>query len=92
MELQTPAGSSKSEGDGMTVDSDGRYFVTSALGIQMFDWTGRLSGIIARPQPKGTVSCAFGGPEFNYLYACSSDKIYRRKLQVHGSAPLKANH
>ena len=84
MELRTPVGSSRSEGDGMVVDADGRYYVTSAVGIQMFDWTGRLGGVIARPQPKGTVSVALAGPELSYLYACSSDKVYRRKLKVKG--------
>ena len=84
MELRTPVGSSRSEGDGMAVDADGRYYVTSAVGIQMFDWTGRLSGVIARPQPKGTVSVALAGPELSYLYACSTDKVYRRKLKVKG--------
>ena len=68
----------------MTVDAEGHYFVTSAIGIQMFDATGRLSGVITRPQAKGTVSCAFGGKDFAYLNACSSDKVFRRKLKVRG--------
>ncbi len=88
MTLQTPAGKSESAGDGMTVDSAGHYFVTSALGIQMFDARGRLSGIIAPPQNKGTVSVAFAGPGLVYLYACSSDKLYRRKLQTPGVWPF----
>src|ERR1044072_1696715 len=53
MTLLTPAGKPESAADGMTVDAVGRYYVTSALGIQMFDWTGRLGGVIARPQNKG---------------------------------------
>lgn len=89
MTLRTPIGKSESAGDGMTVDSMGRYYVTSALGIQMFDWTGRMGGVIARPQNKGTVSCAFAGPHLEYLYACSSDKVYRRKMQAHGAAPFR---
>src|SRR3954464_7258848 len=44
MTLRTPVGKAESAGDGMTVDATGHYFVTSALGIQMFDSTGRLSG------------------------------------------------
>lgn len=86
MALRTPLGKSESAGDGMTVDTMGRYYVTSAIGIQMFDWTGRMGGVIARPQNKGTVSCVFSGPKLEYLYACSSDKVYRRKLQAHGVA------
>jgi enterochelin esterase family protein len=84
MTLRTPSGRPDSGGDGMTTDAQGRYYVTSHLGIQMFDATGRLGGVIARPQNKGTVSVAFAGPNLEYLYACSSDKIYRRKTQAKG--------
>ena len=89
MTLRTPTGRPESAGDGMTVDSLGRYYVTSAVGIQMFDWTGRLSGVIARPQNKGTYSCGFGGEKLQYLYACSSDKIYRRRLQAPGALLIR---
>jgi gluconolactonase len=50
----------------------------------MFDSTGRLGGVIERPQNKGTVSVAFAGPNLEYLYVCSSDKIYRRKTKAKG--------
>ena len=86
MELRTPVGTPRSEGDGLTVDADGRYYITSAVGIQMFDWTGRLGGVIARPQPKGTVSAAFAGEGLSWLYVCSADRVYRRRLQVKGFA------
>jgi enterochelin esterase family protein len=85
MELRTPTGRPDSGGDGMTTDTEGRYYVTSHAGIQMFDSTGRLGGVIARPQNKGTVSVSFAGPGLQYLYACSSDKIYRRKTKATGA-------
>jgi enterochelin esterase family protein len=88
MTLRTPTGKTESAGDGMTVDAMGRYYVTSALGIQMFDSTGRMGGVIARPQNKGTVSVAFAGPKREFLYACSSDKLYRRKMQTPGMGPF----
>ncbi|MDA1276972.1 MAG: SMP-30/gluconolactonase/LRE family protein [Verrucomicrobia bacterium] len=72
------------KGDGMTTDQAGRYYVTSDLGIQMFDPTGRMGGIISKPQNKGTVSVAFAGRNLDYLYAASSDKIYRRKTKAKG--------
>ena len=84
MTLRTPVGKPDSGGDGMTTDAQGRYYVTSHVGIQMFDWTGRLGGVIARPQNKGTVSVTFAGANLDYLYACSSDKIYRRKTRATG--------
>ena len=72
-------------GDGLTTDAQSRCWITSHLGIQMFDPNGRLGGIVSRPQEKGTVSCAFGGPDRAWLYACSSDKVYRRKTLTHGA-------
>lgn len=84
MELRTPVGRADSGGDGMTTDTEGRYYVTSHAGIQMFDSTGRLGGVIDRPQNKGTVSVNFAGPNLEYLYVCSSDRIYRRKTQARG--------
>jgi gluconolactonase len=84
MELRTPVGKTDSGGDGSTTDAAGRYYVTSHLGIQMFDATGRLSGVIAKPTSKGCVSVAFAGPGLQYLYACASDKVFRRKTQAKG--------
>ena len=74
-----------SGGDGMTTDSQSRYYVTSHAGIQMFDWTGRLGGVIAKPSDKACVSVAFAGPDNQYLYACASDKVFRRKTLVKGA-------
>jgi gluconolactonase len=92
MTLRAPVGKADSGGDGMTADAQGRFYVTSHLGIQMFDWTGREGGLIAKPQNKGTVSVTFAGPNLEYLYVCSSDRIYRRKTQTKGvlffQAPL----
>ncbi len=90
MTLSCPVGKSESAGDGMTTDTVGRYYVTSALGIQVFDPTGRLSGVIHRPQNKGTVSVGFAGPKHEYLYACSSDKVYRRKTMATGALSFQA--
>jgi sugar lactone lactonase YvrE len=58
--------------------------VATAIGVQMFDATGRLSGVIAKPQEKNMVSVGFAGPELQYMYVTCSDKIYRRKTQTKG--------
>lgn len=79
MTLRNPPERADSGGDGMTVDAQGRVYVTSHLGVQMFDWTGRLGGVIGRPQNKGAVSCAFAGPGGSYLYVCNADRVYRRR-------------
>jgi len=85
MTLRTPLNKADSGGDGSTTDAAGRYYVTSHIGIQMFDAAGRWSGVIAKPTDKGCVSITFAGPGHAYLYACASDKIFRRKTQAKGS-------
>jgi enterochelin esterase family protein len=84
MDLRAPVGKTGSGGDGMTVDATGRPFITSNVGIQMFDATGRLGGVIAKPSDKACVSVALAGPEKAWLYACASDKIFRRKTLTKG--------
>jgi enterochelin esterase family protein len=72
-----------SKGDGMAVDKAGRYYVTSALGVQIFDPTGRLSGVLPKPkEAQPLTSCVLAGPGHSYLYVTNGDTIYRRKLTV----------
>jgi enterochelin esterase family protein len=82
--LRTPTPDLPSKGDGMTTDSVGRYYVTSAEGLQMFDPTGRMGGVIAAPSASPIVSVAFAGPELAYLYVAAGDKIFRRKTKTNG--------
>jgi len=70
--------------DGMTVDKAGRIYVCTAAGLQMFDPTGRLGGVIAKPQEKSLSNVVFGGPDFAYLYVTCTDKVYRRKTKSPG--------
>jgi enterochelin esterase family protein len=82
MDLRSPVGTTASGGDGMCCDVEGRFFVTSHLGVQMFDWTGRMGGVIAKPTGKAAVSCVFAGPARAYLYLCATDKVFRRKTKT----------
>jgi sugar lactone lactonase YvrE/enterochelin esterase-like enzyme len=76
--------------DGMTVDTEGRYYVTTSLGVQVLDQMGRVHFIIAKPQQAWLANVVFGGPELNYLYATCQDKVYRRKLAATGAVPSRA--
>jgi gluconolactonase len=69
--------------DGMTVDSDGRYYLASFYGIQIFDRKGKYVGVIKRPS-EFVSNLTFGGPEYGYLYATGRNGIYRLKMQVRG--------
>src|SRR5437879_2976515 len=84
MELRAPVNRPESGGDGMAVDQEGRPFITSHVGIQVFDPTGRLGGVISKPSDKACVSVAFAGRDRSWLYACASDKVLRRKTLTKG--------
>ncbi len=83
--LQQPFNQPKPGSDGMTVDDDGRLYVCTHAGLQMFDPTGRLGGAIAKPQNKFLSNVKFGGPEFDTLFVTSTDKVYKRKVKVRGT-------
>lgn len=85
MTMQTIVGKAEASGDGMTTEEKGRYFVTTDLGVQIFDPAGRLSGIIAKPVADGkVVSVEFAGKEHDQLFVAAGDKIFSRKLKVKG--------
>ena len=70
----------------MTTDAAGRYYVTTAEGIQMFDPTGRISGVISKPsRHEGVTNIVFAGHERKYLYVTSGGRIYRRLTQAKGT-------
>jgi gluconolactonase len=52
--------------------------------VQWCDQPGRVNGIISKPQNKWLANVVLGGPEFNDLYACCGDKVFKRKLNTRG--------
>jgi enterochelin esterase family protein len=85
---QPPPYRKASGGDGMTSDTAGRWYVASPLGVQVFDPTGRLCGVLTKPQPdQPLTSCALSGPGLGYLYVTNGNAIFRRKVQATGNPP-----
>ncbi len=75
-------------GAGIAVDREGRYYVASTLGIQVFDPTGRRCGLIEKPVANTEVSaCKIGGKDSNELLVEQGGKVYRRKLGIAGEKP-----
>jgi gluconolactonase len=60
-------------GDGMTIDSSGRVYVTTAPGVQVFDEGGKYLGLI--PTPRNVISVAFSGPNKKTLYVVGSGAL-----------------
>ena len=82
---RSPVYKTSCAGDGMTTDMQGRYYVTTSLGLQIYDPTGRMCGVLPKPSDKGMPSVGFGGPNREYLYVLCGDKIFRRKTQAKGA-------
>jgi sugar lactone lactonase YvrE len=79
-----------SGGDGMCSDSVGRYYVATTLGVQVFDPTGRLCGVLPKPVlEKPLTSCGLAGADRSFLYVTNGDRIFRRKVQATGNIFFK---
>jgi sugar lactone lactonase YvrE len=81
--LHVPDEAENAWSDGLRCDKNARIYVTSRLGIQIFDEIGRVIAIVPVPNG-GPANICFGGPNFDVLYVACRDKVYRRKLAVHG--------
>lgn len=80
---EPPPYKTASSGDGMAVDQAGRYYVTSAVGVQVFDPTGRPCGVLPKPDAtQPLTSCILAGPNHDILFVTNGTHVYRRKLTV----------
>jgi len=68
--------------DGMAVDRDGRVYVATDAGIQVFDKKGKHLGSIKVPRPPS--NCAFSGPDKHTLYITAREGLYKLKMLSQG--------
>jgi gluconolactonase len=71
-----------SGGDGVAVDRDGRLYVTSVPGVQVFSRRGEYLGTIRIPRRPTNV--AFSGPGKQTLYITAREALYRIDTLVKG--------
>ena len=67
---------------GMTVDSVGRLYVATGEGVQVFDTTGRLSGVLPMPENAVPLDVAFGGKSLDLLFVATKERLYYRKTKA----------
>jgi gluconolactonase len=79
-----PAGQKQSGARSMTFDTAGRLYVATTLGVQIFDPTGRLSGVLPMPNREPATAVAFGSPGSDILAVACGDKTYIRQLKATG--------
>jgi enterochelin esterase family protein len=69
----------------MTLDKANRIYAATALGVQVFDPTGRLCGVLLQPDfPRFASSIAFAGTDKSTLYALVGQSLYTRKILFTG--------
>ena len=76
-----PAGK-ESGADGMAIDREGRVYVTSLPGVQVFDAAGNYLGTVSAPRQ--TSNAAFAGPDKRTLYITAREGLYRIKTLAQG--------
>ncbi len=67
-------GGSGRGGDGLTIDTNGNLYITTALGLQVFDANGKLLGIIRIPEHPANVT--FGGKGHSTLFVTARKSLY----------------
>jgi gluconolactonase len=80
----------RSSSDGMAVDADGRVYIATALGVQVFDQIGKCHAIIPAPQRMSLSNVEFGGANFDEMYVTNGDKVFKRKTKVKGVMSWRA--
>ena len=80
--LKQAAGKTNGGGDGLTIDTQGRLYITSALGVQVFDKNGEYLGVIEFPEQPA--NCDFGGTDNKTLYVTARTSLYSVPMEATG--------
>ena len=86
-DFAVPQGEDDSGAAGIAMDRDGRAYVATRMGVQVFDRNGRVAAILPLPGNVAATAIAFGGRSFDTLYVAGGGKVYRRKLHAAGAPP-----
>jgi gluconolactonase len=76
------AGSGPATADGMAVDAEGRLYVTTETGVQIFRPDGAWITTLAVPETPA--NAAFGGPDMKTLYITARTHLYSIRLNAAG--------
>jgi gluconolactonase len=86
-DFYVPAWSENSGAGNVWMDRDGRAYVPTRMGIQVFDRNGRVTAILPLPGNEPAISLCFGGHDFDTIYVSGGGKVYRRKMRSTGAPP-----
>jgi gluconolactonase len=89
-DFYVPAWADESGAAAIAMDRDGRAYVATTTGVQVFDRNGRVAAILPLPGGVAAASLCFAGKDFATLYVGAEGKIYKRKLKAAGVPPFAA--
>ena len=69
----------------MAVDADGRVYIATSMGVQVFDQIGKCHAIIPAPLQAPLSNVEFGGAKLDELYITNGDRVFKRKTKVKGA-------
>jgi gluconolactonase len=72
----------ESGADGMALDREGRVYITTVTGVQVFDAKGEYLGTIKVPRQSANVG--FAGPDKRVLYITAREGLYRFNTLAQG--------
>ena len=87
--LRVRKGQERSEAGGLVVDTDGRVYAATSEGVQVFDPTGRLCGVLLPPAKGKLTELYFDSDDPHRLCVACDGKVYGRQLLSRGFFPGK---
>lgn len=75
----------------MTMDAGFLLYACTPIGIQVFDPTGRLSGVLPAPSKDPMTAITIGGAKADELFVAAGAKIFARRIQGKAPYTLKKN-
>jgi hypothetical protein len=82
--LRTPPGTKASGAGALAQDADRRVYAATAVGVQVFDPTGRPCGVLVPPTRDPVTAVAFRAGEPRTLVIACGGKWYGRKVKPQG--------
>jgi sugar lactone lactonase YvrE/enterochelin esterase-like enzyme len=87
--LAAPVNATDAAANGIAVDTEGRVYSTSSLGLQVCDQAGRVIAILRAPQHVWPSNVCFGGKALDTLYVTCGDKVFKRRTKVKGTLSFR---
>jgi enterochelin esterase family protein len=86
--LRTPTGTTASGVAQLTEDDARRLYAATSKGVQIFDPTGRMCGVVLKPDRADVTAVTIGGADHSTLFIGCGTTVYARKIKAKGAFPL----